>query len=194
METYQKTLSKIKHYQPQNEVEEKDKALILQAIKAFKKAIFKRETLPCHISASAIVLNYTYDKVLFAYHNIYQSYGWLGGHADGVYDLAYVAKKELKEESSLDDFKLLYDDFISLEVLNVDVHLKNNKIVPAHLHLNFTYAFLADEKASVKVKPDENSSIKWIPLDQLDDFVSEKKMIPIYNKILKRLNISSKKM
>ena len=33
------------------------------------------------------------------YHNIYQSWSWLGGHADGETDLLSVAIREVKEEA-----------------------------------------------------------------------------------------------
>ena len=36
------------------------------------------------------------------YHNIYDSWSWLGGHADGETDLLAVALREVKEETGLD--------------------------------------------------------------------------------------------
>lgn len=33
------------------------------------------------------------------YHNIYNSWSWLGGHADGETDLLAVALREVKEEA-----------------------------------------------------------------------------------------------
>lgn len=187
MKTYRQTLLEIKQYAPQNDLEKQEKLLILQALQSFKKRTFQRTNLPCHISVSCFVLNYQYNKVLFACHNIYKSYGWLGGHADGIYDLAYVAKKELQEESSLKNFQMIGDTFISLEVLDVMPHLKNNQMVPAHLHLNFTYAFLADENLDIQIKPDENSKINWLDIDKLEEYVSEKKMLTIYHKIWQRI-------
>lgn len=34
-----------------------------------------------HFTASAFVLNESHDKILGIYHKIYQSWGWVGGHA-----------------------------------------------------------------------------------------------------------------
>ena len=36
-------------------------------------------------------------KVLMIYHNIYKSWAWTGGHADGESDLLGTAIRELKE-------------------------------------------------------------------------------------------------
>ena len=41
------------------------------------------------------------------YHNIYKSWSWTGGHADGDSDLLNVAIRELKEETGVKNLKLL---------------------------------------------------------------------------------------
>ena len=71
-------------YTPFNEQEKKDKSLILAALHDDK--ILYRSSLNQHVTVSAWVINKTYDKVLMAYHNIYNSWAWLGGHADGQAD------------------------------------------------------------------------------------------------------------
>ena len=44
---------------------------------------FCKENQVAHMTASSWLLNATYDKVLMIYHNIYHSWAWTGGHADG---------------------------------------------------------------------------------------------------------------
>lgn len=82
----------LERYCPFNEQEEKDKALILNWIKTNDNA-FSRENAVAHITASAWVVNKDRSKVLMVYHNIYHSWSWLGGHADGETDLLAVAIK-----------------------------------------------------------------------------------------------------
>ena len=41
------------------------------------------------------------------HHNIYNSWSWTGGHADGDKDLLYVAIKEAKEETGVKNIKAL---------------------------------------------------------------------------------------
>jgi hypothetical protein len=76
----------IEAYVPFNEQETKDKVLILKALQE-QKDVFTREDTVAHMTASAWVVNPSHDKVLMVYHNIYNSWSWLGGHADGDEDL-----------------------------------------------------------------------------------------------------------
>ena len=75
-------LTQIENYRPCNEQEERDKGLILDCLRAFED-VFTRENALAHMTASAWVVNERFDRVLMAYHNIYDSWSWLGGHADG---------------------------------------------------------------------------------------------------------------
>ena len=75
-------IRQIENYPQFNEQEEKDKALILGWISNNENA-FSRENTVAHITTSAWVVNKDRSKVLMVYHNIYNSWSWLGGHADG---------------------------------------------------------------------------------------------------------------
>lgn len=75
-------IRQIENYPPSNEQEEKDKALILGWISNNENA-FSRENTVAHITTSAWVVNKDRSKVLMVYHNIYNSWSRLGGHADG---------------------------------------------------------------------------------------------------------------
>ena len=96
----QKLIDQIEKYKPYNEQEEKDKILILDWIRNNKNA-FLRENTVAHMTASAWVVNKERNRVLMVYHNIYNSWSWLGGHADGETDLLSVAVREVKEEAGI---------------------------------------------------------------------------------------------
>ena len=154
-------------YQPYNEQEERDKAVMLSLLDA-KPDIYTRENQVAHMTASAWLLNKTHDKVLMIYHNIYHSWSWTGGHADGDRDLFAVAKREAEEETGVTDIKAVTEDIFSIEILTVDGHEKRGAYVPSHLHLNVTYLLEADEEEVLRVKPDENSGVKWFSLYMVD--------------------------
>lgn len=153
----------IRSYQPMNEQEERDKELILHCLET-KKNIFTRQNRLAHMTASAWIVNPERTKVLMAYHNIYHSWSWLGGHADGETDLLKVALKEAREESGIHHVKPVSEQIYSLEVLTVDGHVKRGEYVSSHLHLNVTYLLQAEETDVLHIKEDENSNVGWFSL------------------------------
>lgn len=153
----------IRAYRAWNEQEEADREELLRAL--HQDHIFLRENRAAHMTASAWVVNPAGDRVLMAYHNIYDSWSWLGGHADGEKDLLSVAVREVREESGIRAVTPLSEEIFSLEILTVDGHEKNGVYVPSHLHLNVTYLLEADDQAALSVKPDENSGVAWFTPD-----------------------------
>ena len=158
------TFSAIAAYRPFNEQEKRDRAVILDYLKKNPDA-YLRTDLIAHMTASAWVVNARRDKVLMAYHRIYDSWSWTGGHADGDEDLARVALKEVREETGVKSARLVSDAIYSLEVLTVDGHEKHGQYVPSHLHLNVTYLIEADENDPLTVCEAENSGVQWFTLD-----------------------------
>lgn len=158
-------ITEITQYQTVNEQEERDKALILSEL-TNNPQVFLRESSLAHMTASAWVVNEDKTKVLMVYHHIYDSWSWLGGHADGEEDLLKVAIKEVKEESGLKQVSPVSTNIFSLEVLTVDGHIKHGQYVSSHLHLNVTYLLEAKEKDKLVIKPDENSGVAWFPLEK----------------------------
>ncbi len=157
-------IHQIRNYHPFNEQEEKDKEIILQALLTDEN-VFLRQDAKAHMTASAWVVSPNYDQILMAYHNLYDSWSWLGGHADGEEDLLSVSIKEVKEESGAAHVIPLSNDIFSLEVLTVDGHEKNGSYVSSHLHLNITYLLMADNRDALSSKPDENRAVAWFPIE-----------------------------
>jgi 8-oxo-dGTP pyrophosphatase MutT (NUDIX family) len=162
----------INAYQPFNEQEEKDKVLILNALRN-EPDVFTRKNTLCHMTASAWVVSKDYAKVLMCFHNIYHSWSWLGGHADGETDLLSVALREVKEESGVTDIVPVSQAIFSLESLTVDGHVKHGEYVSSHLHLNVTYLLMADDKDPLFVKADENSKLGWFTPEKAIEASSE---------------------
>ena len=154
----------IERFVPFNEQEARDKTLIQGCIERFDD-VFTRENRLAHVTASAWVVNTARSRALMAYHNIYNSWSWLGGHADGERDLLGVALREVREESGIVRVRPLSPEIFSMEALTVDGHVKRGEYVSSHLHLNFTYLLEADEDQPLRAKADENSNVRWFSLD-----------------------------
>ena len=176
----------IKNYIPYNEQEVKDQQAMLTCIEAFEDVLTRKNPI-CHMTVSTFVINKERTHVLMAYHNLYNSWAWMGGHVDGNRDFIYVAKKELAEESGVTTAIPLSDDIFSIEVLNVLSHIKKGEFISSHLHLNVTYAFECDVNVELTVAEEENSADAWIQIDELEEKCDEPYMIPIYKKIIEKI-------
>lgn len=98
-----------------------------------------------------------------------------------------VAQKETKEETSLNNFTVIKDLPISVEILPVKSHVRKGKYISAHQHLNVTYLFEADENEFIHILEDENSNIGWLSFAELINKSDESYMIPVYEKIIEKI-------
>lgn len=177
----------LKEYHPYNEQEERDLAVIRSMLDA-QPDVFTRENQVAHMAASSWLVNSARDKVLMVYHNIYRSWSWTGGHADGERDLLAVAMREAGEETGVQRLRAVTEDIFSVETLTVDGHEKRGVYVPSHLHLNVTYLLEADEEDALRAKPDENSGVQWFSLGEALGACSEPWMAErIYRKLNEKL-------
>lgn len=176
----------IKNYVPLNEQEERDKEVMLKHILNNSDCL-ERKNLIAHFTTSIWTVNRERTKTLMVYHNIYQSWSWIGGHADGVEDLCSVAMRELREETGVSNASLVSRDIFSLETLTVDGHIKKGAYVPSHLHLNVTYLAEADEGEKLIVNEEENQAVKWWTFDEALKASTEPWFVEhIYKKLIER--------
>ena len=179
-------LTKIRNYQPYNEAEARDKELMLFALAHFPD-VLSRDNPVCHFTASNWITNPARDKILLVHHNIYKHWAWTGGHADGQADLRAVALREAKEETGLVELRPIYDGIFSIQCLTVDHHIKRGRYVASHLHLDCCYLWEADDLAATHVKPDENSGVCWVPIDEVLQTADERVMDIVYAKLNEKL-------
>ena len=184
----EKLIQQIVNYIPANEQEETDQLTLLNLLQS-DADISVRENLMAHLTASAWVVNPERTKVLMAYHKLYDSWAWLGGHADGNWNLIAVAEKEAREESGIHSLKAVSREPVSLEILNVSGHEKKGKYVPCHLHLNLTYLFEGDPEDCLQCNPDENTGVAWLNMDDLAVKCNEPWFVErIYSKLINKAN------
>jgi hypothetical protein len=81
----------IRAFIPKDDREINEKRVIEDYIKQFSNNILFRDNEFAHITSSGFIMNEKLNKVLMIHHNIYKTWAWTGGHADGDTDLLEVA-------------------------------------------------------------------------------------------------------
>lgn len=178
----------IVRFSPKDGREERERQMILELIAQHGDGILTRENDFCHMTASSIIVSRDRKRTLMAFHRIYNSWAWTGGHADGESDFEAIARREAQEETGITSLVRLGDGPASIEILPVWAHVKRGKHVGSHLHLNVSYLFEADESLPLRVAEDENSAVGWLEVDKLCTYVTEPPMMPIYERLMKRAN------
>ena len=179
-------LQEIKNYKPLNQQEECDKEQMISYM-MHNANYLERENQIAHFTASMWTVNKERTKTLMVYHNIYNSWSWIGGHADGMEDLCSVAMRELQEETGVGNAVLVSPEIFSLEVLTVNGHVRKGIYVPSHLHMNVTYLAEADESEKLIVNKEENQGVKWWSFEDALKVPDEPWFVEwIYKKLIER--------
>jgi len=174
-------LQSFENYIPKCEQEVLDKKAILAFIERNEDSL-ERSNLVAHITSSAIITNKEMNKVLFAHHNIYNSWAWVGGHNDSDPDLLHVALKEAKEETGIRNIEPYESDILCIDVIYVENHIKNGIYVPDHLHLNATFLLVGNEDDNLIIKEDENSGVRWFLISEVMSYIKEERIKSVYQK------------
>ena len=177
----------IEAFIPAGDQERRDRELMLAAIERLDVPL-TRENPFAHFTASSWIVNPARTHALMAWHNIYKTWAWTGGHADGESDLLAVALREAREETGVEHIRPVSRDICSVEILPVHAHVKRGQFVSAHLHLNATYLLEADDAQPLRSKPDENSAVAWLPLEEAAENREEPFMAVIYRKLNGKLS------
>jgi 8-oxo-dGTP pyrophosphatase MutT (NUDIX family) len=130
--------------------------LLLDEERAFDRTFYA----PGHLTGSAFVLHPDGGRVLLHHHRRLDLWLQLGGHDDGDHDVRATAVREAREESGLDDVRLLRPT-----ILDVDVHeIPAGRGEPAHRHFDVRFACTTDSPDAIRMQDDESLDLRWFSL------------------------------
>ena len=88
------------------------------------------------------------------------------------------------------NIKVLLDEPFSIEILSLDGNIKKGNYVSTNLHLNVTYLMEADPKDAVQNRPEENSAVAWIRVDQIAEKSTEPWFVEhVYAKLCEKMQV-----
>jgi 8-oxo-dGTP pyrophosphatase MutT (NUDIX family) len=167
-------LSLLETYSPSTGIEEKMHFETTKFVKG-NPDCFERTLAEGHVTASGWVVSPERDRVLLMHHRKLDRWFQPGGHCDGEADTAFVAEKEVKEETGLTKVKLACND-----IFDVDIHLiPANSKETAHYHYDIRFLFEGDVDEELVINA-ESKEVKWVPIlevSQMNDSESIMRMV-----------------
>lgn len=119
----------------------------------------RRSCLVGHLTASCLVVDEDFERVLLLHHRKLDRWLQPGGHCDGDAELAGVALREASEESGMDGLRVVP------RIVDLDIHeIPQYRDVPAHLHLDSRFVVVAPRDAEPVVS-DEHHELAYLPWD-----------------------------
>ena len=123
-----------------------------------------RDCHPDHLTASALVVNESRDKVLLNLHGKYEIWVQFGGHCEPEDERFHeAALREAVEESGVAGLRLVSDLPTQLSTHEV----RCGPIRPSH-HLDVRYVAVAPDDAALQVS-EESLDVAWFAADALPD-------------------------
>ncbi len=148
-----------------------------------------------HIVAGGFIYAKEEHKFLVLYHKDLKMFLYPGGHVNSNdKNPLEIAKREIMEETGLNNLKQLKLTTNELIPIDIDTHLikSNDRLnLPEHYHFDFRYLFIVDKISKIKIEEDEISNYKWIDINELKNDLNYGK---IANKILKILSLGDMKI
>ena len=139
---------------------------------------FERTLTIGHVTASAWVIDLKTQKALLTHHSKLDAWFQLGGHCDGNSDVLAAAKREVIEESGLEEI-MVYSPF----VFDVDVHqIPENKREAAHWHYDIRFLLEADSSKPLVVSS-ESKDLQWISFDDVKNYNDSSSIIRMVKKM-----------
>ncbi len=136
-----------------------------------------------HITGSAWVID-SAARVLMMHHKKLDKWLQPGGHCDGEFDVMNVAKREVVEETGLEDLSLL-----SPEILDIDKHYIPPKgAEPEHFHFDIRFIFKANHPEKI-IKNEESNDLKWFTDTKLNQMNLPESIMRMHRKAQKVLNV-----
>lgn len=120
-----------------------------------------RECVAGHITASALVVDHTGDRVLLTLHPRVGRWVQLGGHCDDTdTDIAAAALREATEESGIAGLD------VASELTAVHVHPVTCSLGVPTRHLDLQFVVTAPPDAQITIS-DESLDLRWWPANAL---------------------------
>jgi 8-oxo-dGTP pyrophosphatase MutT (NUDIX family) len=174
----QNLIAELRSYNTTFAEEKESPARFLQLLA--QERCFHRDHLPGHITGSVWIVNPSKTKVLLVHHAKLNRWLQPGGHADGEENILNVGLREAREETGVNQFKILKP-----EIFDLDIHtIPARKDFTEHQHYDIRYLVEANDTERIIVS-EESHDVKWVSLTELHQYNSEQSVARLYAKLFR---------
>jgi 8-oxo-dGTP pyrophosphatase MutT (NUDIX family) len=125
-----------------------------------------------HVTGSALVVHPPTTRVLLRWHERYQLWNHVGGHADDDEDDPFVtARREAAEETGLRDLRPFPGPAPSIVLVEI-VPVPAARGEPDHEHADVCYVLATDEPDAA-VEEHSDAALEWVDLDEARSRVND---------------------
>lgn len=140
-----------------------------------------------HMTASMLVVNKEFTKVLLIFHKKLQKWLQFGGHSDDSPDVLGTAIREFHEESGVrkepDVFR--YSELQPFPIFDVDIHHipADAKWRPDHKHYDIRFLGIISDSVIMHRQEDETDDMRWFDIDGIEEYLEEDGTIRMIAKV-----------
>lgn len=157
-------IAQLENHTASDEREDEDRAAIAQLLSVHgSAALYRNYFSPGHVTASALLISADGERVLMNHHKSLNKWLCFGGHADGDVVLLNAARREVIEESGIQDIEPVFDHLIDVDVHPIPANEKKSE--PAHAHYDVRFIFRATGSEEYMLSH-ESTALRWCDINE----------------------------
>ncbi|MBQ6449879.1 NUDIX hydrolase [bacterium] len=164
MITATQLINQLRTYTPADAQERESVQKIIQWLQT-NPVLTYPENKTGHLTADCWLLSPDYSQVLLTLHHKFQRWIQVGGHVDAGESLTQAGVREAREESGIENIRLLSPNIFDLDVHWVDSY-------PGEEHYHYDIRFLAQASSWNYVISPESDDLRWFTPAQVEALVA----------------------
>jgi 8-oxo-dGTP pyrophosphatase MutT (NUDIX family) len=165
-------------YAPSDAREKEHQAAFLHLLRGTQQPYSRDQFVPGHVTASCFIID-PEGRLLLHHHRRLNRWLQMGGHLEPGEDPVAAALREGREESGLEDLRIISDGIADLDVHRIPA----SRGEPEHRHYDVRYIARTNSADSIAADARESSQLMWFDLDRAAALMQGDESLRVIQKI-----------
>jgi 8-oxo-dGTP pyrophosphatase MutT (NUDIX family) len=165
-------------YAPSDEREREHQAAFLHLLRGTQQPYSRDQFVPGHVTASCFIID-PEGRLLLHHHRRLNRWLQMGGHLEPGEDPVAAALREGREESGLEDLRIISDGIADLDVHRIPA----GRGEPEHRHYDVRYIARTNSADSIAADARESNQLMWFDLDRAAALMQGEESLRVIQKI-----------